>query len=547
MPGRRSRMSLIASSFSLLVVAGCESNGINAPDLGPVHEIVLSAPAQTLSAGVPTQIQAVAKDSAGNVLPGHAFSWSSSDEAVARVSNSGEVTGVTPGTVTITAATEGKTGALTMTVVVGAPSSIEIIPASPDVFRGSSRQLSATVRDVMGNVIPSITVQWSSSNSSEIPVNPAGLIIGAGPTTAESEITASVNSLTKKVVARIPAVSSIQIGWDHGCLLTDRGRTYCWGENIHGQLGTGIVTRDTSRVPVASSGVPPIAKLSVGQLHSCGLTSDGTAYCWGWNATGQIGDGSIGGDRPAAKQASGTIRFSSISAGQNHTCAIATDGDTYCWGNGNSVPAKVATPVRFTSISAGVDVTCGLDPTGRAWCWGANSRGELGTGSIDSFGVPSPIPVEVAEGLTFKSIDTGSWGFVCGLTTDGAIYCWGALLWRPGGGYGLEKISGNLLFAEMSAGANQVCALTPSRQAWCLGNGFEGQLGDGQRHEPSINTFVAVLPGTPPASGFSSIGAGESATCAISVEGAPYCWGYWSRLGAGVDVRQTSPVLLKSP
>ena len=175
-----------------------------------------------------------------------------------------------------------------------------------------------------------------------------------------------------------------------------------------------------------------------------------------------------------------------------------------------------------------------------------NTRGELGTGTADQFGSPSPVPV--AGDRVYKSIDPGSWlGFVCGLTFEGVAYCWGSFTWRSTPGYGAEQVPGNLRFTDISVGSNQMCGLSVDRQAWCLGNGFEGQLGDGQRHEPATTVFVHVWPGTPPASGFVQIGAGESATCAVSVEGSPYCWGYWSRLGAGVEVRQTSPVLVKSP
>src|SRR5215217_6780637 len=110
------RITLITSAAAL---AACKSDSISEPDAGPVSEIVLTPPASALSAGVPTKIEAVARDSVGHILSGHAFNWSTSDETVARVSNVGEVTGIKPGTATITAATEGKSGSTSVTVVVG--------------------------------------------------------------------------------------------------------------------------------------------------------------------------------------------------------------------------------------------------------------------------------------------------------------------------------------------------------------------------------------------------------------------------------------------
>src|SRR5688572_24579048 len=84
---------------------------------------------------------------------------------------------------------------------------------------------------------------------------------------------------------------------------------------------TGPVVDEVSFVRIAS-----------GARFSCGLDSDGVAYCWGLNDRGQLGDGTTT-TRLAPTQVSTTLQFSTIAAGASHTCAITLTGDPYCWGS----------------------------------------------------------------------------------------------------------------------------------------------------------------------------------------------------------------------
>jgi alpha-tubulin suppressor-like RCC1 family protein len=142
----------------------------------------------------------------------------------------------------------------------------------------------------------------------------------------------------------------------HACALTPAGAAWCWGGNTAGQRGDSTITGGATPGPV--SGGLAFRLLSAGTAHTCGLTADGSAWCWGSNADGRLGS------TPGAESCaglpcsttpvavSGGLRFVTISAGGAHTCGIATDGVAYCWGAnaagqlGDGSTASSAAPVR---------------------------------------------------------------------------------------------------------------------------------------------------------------------------------------------------------
>ena len=193
------------------------------------------------------------------------------------------------------------------------------------------------------------------------------------------------------------------------------------------------------------------------------------------------------------------VSFSTIAVGDGFTCALAVQGETYCWGNNqagqlgspgalmSAEPLLVQGTPAFTELGSGARHSCGVTADGAAYCWGDNRSGELGGGSTR----PTPTPVPVAGGLTFSTISTGL-DFTCGVTIDDAVYCWGD---DSGGQLGtaaaLEAcddrpcssvplpVSGGLRFASVAAGDTHACGLTTASLAYCWGRNSSGQLGDG--------------------------------------------------------------------
>lgn len=185
-------------------------------------------------------------------------------------------------------------------------------------------------------------------------------------------------------------------------------------------------------VPVIASVPAHSETLSAGENHTCVLRSNGQAYCWGDNSVGQLGNGSTDSNMtPAA--VSGDLRFESISVGWDHACGVTIDNDAYCWGRGrygrlgngsseNSLtPTAVSGGLSFESVNSGMAHTCGITTDGAGFCWGRNEDGILGNNSVES----SPVPVAVSGGLTFGSLNAGS-ATTCGITRSGEAYCWGA-------------------------------------------------------------------------------------------------------------------------
>src|SRR5450759_2505295 len=137
-----------------------------------------------------------------------------------------------------------------------------------------------------------------------------------------------------------------------------------WGYNSNGQLGDGTATQ--RNVPTAVSGGLTFASIVAGTFHTCGLTSAGAAYCWGYNAFGNLGDNTTTDRSTPVVVQQGGVSFTSITAGGYHTCGLTSAGAAYCWGYnafgnlGDNTTTQRSTPVvvqqggvTFTSITQG--------------------------------------------------------------------------------------------------------------------------------------------------------------------------------------------------
>jgi hypothetical protein len=194
---------------------------------------------------------------------------------------------------------------------------------------------------------------------------------------------------------------SIGVGVGYACGLTAQGDVYCWGDNEAGALGTGSADERNSATPQLVTGQHHFTSLSVGDFHVCGLTRDGEAFCWGHNGDYSLGIGSRDDDpHPTPERVASNLTFSEVSAGNQSSCGITPQGVAYCWGSnavgelGNgtldnsSTPAAVAGGLTFVSIDAGGASACGITYNAEVYCWGDNSQGGLGNGTTTSSLVP---------------------------------------------------------------------------------------------------------------------------------------------------------------
>ena len=108
---------------------------------------------------------------------------------------------------------------------------------------------------------------------------------------------------------------------------------YCWGLNTRQQLGAGLPD-SFALTPVPVSGGLSLRVVATGGVHSCALTTDSLAMCWGGNDHGQLGDSSTI-DRPTPVPVYGGLKFADLRAGAQHTCGMTAAFVVYCWGDGS--------------------------------------------------------------------------------------------------------------------------------------------------------------------------------------------------------------------
>lgn len=155
------------------------------------------------------QFSAVAKDASGNVLTGKTITWSSTNAAIATVDQSGLATAIGPGSAAIVATVQGKTGQAAITVTGGAAggtaSQSKVSPSSASVATGATLQLTASVTDVLGNLLGGLVTTWASSNTAVATVSSSGVVTGisAGSVT----ITASTLGIVATSSVTVMSVS----------------------------------------------------------------------------------------------------------------------------------------------------------------------------------------------------------------------------------------------------------------------------------------------------------------------------------------------------
>ncbi|MCH7793324.1 MAG: hypothetical protein IID31_13715, partial [Planctomycetes bacterium] len=197
----------------------------------------------------------------------------------------------------------------------------------------------------------------------------------------------------------LTGVSDVAVGSLHSCALTTAGSVKCWGQNRFGELGDG--TTASSSVPVdvlgLTSGVEAIA---IGVSHTCALTVGGGVKCWGYNTSGQLGNGTTVDSSTSVDVVGLTSGVVAVGAGEHYSCAVTSSGSVKCWGGngsgqlGDGTFVGSLTPVPVTGISAAVAVdsgfghSCAVTGAGGLVCWGDNSSGQLGDATTGSSGTP---------------------------------------------------------------------------------------------------------------------------------------------------------------
>jgi alpha-tubulin suppressor-like RCC1 family protein len=447
---------------------------------------------------------------------------------------------------------------------------------------GSAVAISPSVKVTDANASPvsgvAITFAVTSGNGSVTgesqTTNASGIAtVGSwtlGPTAGANTLTATAAGLDGSPVTfgatGTLTFTTVSAGFVHTCGLTPTGAAYCWGANQSGQLGNGSTTEPGVPItrPVAVSGGQSFSTLTAGDGHTCGITTSGAAYCWGYNLFGQLGTGSTtNSSTPVA--VSGNQIFSALVADGIHTCGLTGSGEAYCWGSNergqlgvgttsgpelcfvdpespqacSTVPVPVTGDLTFSALAAGTFHSCGVATSGPAYCWGINDAGQLGNGSKTS----SSAPVLVSGGQSFSALTAGN-PYTCGLITSGAAYCWGEGDGNELGNGSFRSslipvpVAGGQTFTVLAAGSVHTCGIATSGAGFCWGE-TNGRLGN----ETGPSTPIAAVSG---GLSFISIAAGDVHSCGVASSGLAYCWGdgYFGQLGDGTTELRRVPVLV---
>jgi alpha-tubulin suppressor-like RCC1 family protein len=290
----------------------------------------------------------------------------------------------------------------------------------------------------------------------------------------------------------------VTAGANHACMIKSDGSLWCWGQDFYGQLGNGSADNLNQPVPVQVDAGSTWTQIGAGDIHTCGIKNDGSAWCWGFPGEGRIGNN--GGYNSDPQLVSDPGPWSSIDGGGGHTCGIKTDGSAWCWGgrvagaigdgllspNAN-IPTLVAEPGPWANIATGYLNTCGVKLDGSAWCWGSNYYGQSALGNA---GAVSAFPHKVADPGPWVSIrmaaqTNGYSGTACGIKTDGTAWCWGASgSGQVGNGQGGLLIPPSQVadpgpWAGIDAGTYHTCGIKADGSVWCWGSDDLGNLGNG--------------------------------------------------------------------
>ena len=378
--------------------------------------------------------------------------------------------------------------------------------------------------------------------------------LGYGDTLSRGDITGGVgDDLDPVDLGDGVSVAQLSVGYYHACALTTAGEVKCWGYNGYGNLGQGNSAQrgdganemgaSLTAVDFGTDNGAPLTAVALvsGHHHNCARLSDGQVKCWGYNAHGQLGQGSTAargdhaselGDSLAAVDLGVGRSAVALAAGANHTCALLDNAKVKCWGyNGNGQLGLVDTANRgdapgemgddlpyaalpydrpVVALTAGDAHTCAVYDDGGSKCWGSNGYGRLGYGDSvsrgdTSGGLGDDLPYvdlgadEGGDPLLAEEVATG-YLFSCALLDSGRVKCWGYNGYgNLGHGNNTQRgdqpgeMGDNLPYVDLGtdsggaplratlvkAGTYYACALLEDDSVKCWGYSGHGNLGQG--------------------------------------------------------------------
>ena len=360
--------------------------------------------------------------------------------------------------------------------------------------------------------------------------------------------------------ACVPAAPIAQVGagFGHACGVSEAGELWCWGANNYGQLGQAKYDFTPRTSPSSVPTAAPVAFAEASDEFSMALFSDQTLWTWGRNRWRQLGIGSCCSDATDDQQLParvGTELWAHAAIGHYHGCAVSftRPGQLYCWGRNQlgeagslamgqyAAPRRVDFATDWTTVSAGDVHSCAIKNDGRLFCWGGGSSGRTGLGAETSYDSPQRV---TAGAATWIQVSAGL-AHTCAIGGDRSLWCWGAgANGRLGDGDTRNRLApsqadaaGALDWTLVASGHVHSCGIRGEGELWCWGNDLNGELGTSAIDTESTLP-VAVEGG---AGSWRDVSAGQSFTCGVGTDGTLWCWGSATggRLGLGDGAADT--------
>ncbi|WP_242592715.1 RCC1 domain-containing protein [Corallococcus exiguus] len=547
-----------AVSVTVTVSTGTGSAAVDVSVNTWPQVVGMTALPSSVAVGQATQVTASASDADGDSLgyewtASCAGTWTNAASVSASFTPSAQPSGGTC-KLTVTAGdSRGGQGSGSLTVYVGAPDPgrfpPEVVEASQSVASvpamGGTVVFRVRAKDPRGS--SALSFAWATSTgtlgtatsaatTSEV-LWTAPACVPAGST---SSVTATVTnaiglstsyafSLQGGTACVVSAGARLVAGGVHSLAAKQDGTVWAWGYNFSGQLGDGTSTRRLT--PVRVQGLTGVTALAAGYQHSLALNPDGTAWAWGYNASGQLGDGTHT-DRSTPVQVQGLPGVAALAAGDSHTLALKQDGTVWAWGynafgqlgdgtvTSRPAPVQVQGLTGIAALAAGYRHSLALKQDGTVWAWGQNSDGQLGDGTVTN----RPTPVQV-PGLTGVVALAAGDAHSLALKQDGTVWAWGYNAFgQLGDGTATNRLApvqvpGLTGASSLAAGLHYSLAVKPDGTAWAWGRNSDGQLGDG-----TASGRLTPMP-MPGLTSGASLSAGYIHMLAAKPDGTIWAWG----------------------
>ena len=333
-----------------------------------------------------------------------------------------------------------------------------------------------------------------------------------------------------------PLHMPLSVGEHFTCAL-DGGEVVCAGWGVWGQMGNG--TKEDTPTPGSVQGIGNAVSVDTGEHFACALLETGAVKCWGLRHNGRLGGGEYVG-YATIPQVVKIANVTQLAVGRRHACIVHSDESVWCWGkdqksqSGALLWNDAATPVQVQGLSggaldvaAGEEHNCAVLTDGTVACWGENDHGQLGDGSTSDSAVPVAV-VGVAGAVRVESWSDHS----CALSDQAEVYCWGR---NDDGqiGNGERKSSqtsaaqpiGDHVWTDLSVGDRQTCAVHDLDAVYCWGSGSWGELGAGDTQRQKQPAQVRADDNGSVLTGVARVATGLQSSCALLDSGEVWCWG----------------------